>query len=146
MTLNTPLMIAAGLLGIAMPAGMAVAQHAAHEAQPAASSADLITSAMSAAPEAVARNATIVAANPDGTMKTLRKGSNGFTCMPDSPATPGPDPMCMDANALKWAQAWIGKKTPPANSVGLIYMLRGGTDASNIDPHAAKPTATNAWV
>ena len=32
-------------------------------------------------------------------MRTLRKGSNGFTCMPDNPVTPGPDPMCMDANA-----------------------------------------------
>jgi hypothetical protein len=27
-----------------------------------------------------------------------------------------------------------------------MYMLRGGTDASNVDPYATKPTATNAWI
>ena len=27
--------------------------------------------------------------------------------MPDDPATPGPDPMCMDANAGAWAMAWL---------------------------------------
>ena len=33
--------------------------------------------------------------------RTLREGSNGFTCMPDNPTTPGPDPMCMDAAAME---------------------------------------------
>src|SRR3712207_7449790 len=42
---------------------------------------------------------------------------------PDSPATPGPDPMCGDANAMEWAMAWIGKQEPPAGKVGFIYML-----------------------
>src|SRR5258708_39657513 len=27
-----------------------------------------------------------------------------------------------------------------------MYMLAGGTDASNTDPYAEKPTATNHWV
>jgi hypothetical protein len=27
-----------------------------------------------------------------------------------------------------------------------MYMLEGGTDASNTDPYARKPTATNAWI
>ena len=49
--------------------------------------ADPIASAMSAAPEAVGKAATIVVPQPqDGSMKTLRQGSNGFTCMPDNPA------------------------------------------------------------
>jgi hypothetical protein len=52
----------------------------------------------------------------------------------------------MDANAGAWAMAWIGKKTPPADTVGVIYMLAGGTDASNTDPYAQKPTAENAWI
>jgi hypothetical protein len=107
---------------------------------------DPVASAMSAAPEAIAKGATIVQAQADGSMKTLREGSNGWTCMPDSPATPGPDPMCMDASAAKWAQAWIGHKAPPSGTVGLIYMLEGGTDASNTDPYADKPTAQNEWV
>jgi hypothetical protein len=77
----------------------------------------------------------------EGAMQTIRKGTNGWTCMPDNPVTPGPDPMCFDENAGKWVQAWIGHKPPPENVVGLMYMLEGGTDASNTDPYATKPTA-----
>ena len=107
---------------------------------------DPVASAMSAAPAAIAEGATIVQAQADGAMKTLREGTNGWTCMPDSPTTPGPDPMCMDGNAAKWAAAWMGKKDPPANTVGVMYMLEGGTDASNTDPYATAPTANNNWV
>jgi hypothetical protein len=107
---------------------------------------DPVASAMAAAPDAISKGATIMQAQSDGSMKILREGTNGWTCMPDSPATPGPDPMCMDANAAKWAQAWIGKTAPPANTVGVMYMLEGGTDASNTDPYAKEPTAENAWV
>jgi len=106
----------------------------------------MVQSAMSAAPPAVAKEARIIKVGADGAISELRKGSNGFTCMADNPATPGPDPMCGDANAMEWAQAWIGHKTPPANKVGFMYMLEGGTDASNTDPYALKPTAANNWV
>ena len=108
--------------------------------------AELIASAMKAAPAKVAKDATIVAMESGGTMRTLRKGTNGFTCMPDNPATPGPDPMCMDANAMQWANAWMGHKNPPTGKVGFMYMLAGGTDASNTDPYATEPTAANHWV
>jgi hypothetical protein len=107
---------------------------------------DPVASAMAAAPASIAQGATIVQAQADGSMKTLREGKNGWTCMPDSPATPGPDPMCMDGNAGKWAAAWIGKKTPPAGTTGVVYMLEGGTDASNTDPYATAPTAENNWI
>lgn len=118
----------------------------ANAAAPAADQNDPVASAMSAAPESIAKGATVVQAQADGSMKVIRQGSNGWTCMPDSPTTPGPDPMCMDANAAKWAQAWIGHKDPPANTVGVMYMLEGGTDASNTDPYAQKPTSENDWV
>lgn len=108
------------------------------------SDAALIDSAMSAAPPAVGRNATIVAMGADGKMRTLRAGTNGFTCMPDDPATPGTDPMCMDANALAWGMAWMQHKPPPQR-VGVMYMLAGGTDASNTDPYAKAPSADH-WV
>jgi hypothetical protein len=106
---------------------------------------DPVESAMAAAPAIIAKDAAIIMANPDGTMKILREGTNGFTCMPDNPQTPGHDPMCMDANALKWAEAWMGHKPPPANNVGLMYMLSGGSDASNTDPYGTKP-ADGKWV
>src|SRR5690242_21231120 len=108
--------------------------------------AQLIASAQSAAPAAVAKDATIVAMDAQGKMRTLREGHNGFTCMPDSPATPGPDPMCMDKNAFEWAGAWMGHKTPASGKVGFMYMLQGGTDASNTDPYATKPGAGNHWI
>lgn len=106
----------------------------------------LIASAMKAAPAKVAKGATIVTMEADGKMRTLRQGTNGFTCMPDNPATPGPDPMCMDKNSLEWAMAWVEHKTPPAGKVGFMYMLAGGTDASNTDPYATKPEPNNSWV
>jgi hypothetical protein len=115
-------------------------------ATPAPTDAQLIASAMAAAPARVAQGATIVVMNADGSMRTLRKGTNGFTCMPDDPSTPGPDPMCMDKNGMEWVHAMVEHKPPPAGKVAFMYMLAGGTDASNTDPYATKPTATNHWI
>ncbi len=106
----------------------------------------LSASAMSAAPAKVGRSATIVAMEADGTMRTIREGKNSFTCMPDNPATPGPDPMCMDKNAWEWVQAWVAHKTPSPGKIGFMYMLAGGTDASNTDPYATKPEPDNNWI
>lgn len=107
---------------------------------------DPLASAMSAAPTAVSSAATIVTMDAAGTMTTLREGSNGFTCMGDNPATPGPDPMCMDANAMEWAMAWIGRTPPPTEKAGVMYMLAGGTDASNTDPYATGPSEGGEWI
>jgi hypothetical protein len=108
--------------------------------------AALIQSAMSAAPAAVAQDATIMVMNADGSMRKLRDGHNGFTCIPDDPTTPGPDPMCADANAMAWVDAWAHHRTPPTDKVGLMYMLAGGSDASNTDPYATAPAPGNHWV
>ena len=124
----------------------ATAVFAAQGSQPPAGDQARIASAMSAAPEAVARSATIVSMNSDGTMRTLRAGSNGFTCMADNPRSPGPDPMCMDANAMAWLMAFITRRPPPADTVGLMYMLAGGSDASNTDPYAQTPAAGDEWI
>jgi hypothetical protein len=129
---------------VILSAGMATNAAAAKVAKP--TDAQLIASAQKAAPMSVSKGATIVNMEADGAMRVLRKGTNSFTCMPDNPGTPGPDPMCMDANAMEWAKAWMGHQTPPAGKVGFMYMLAGGTDASNVDPYATKPTATNHWI
>lgn len=110
------------------------------------SNEDLIKSGESAAPTAVASGATIYGFDDKGGMITLREGTNGWWCMPDTPSTPGPDPMCGDANAMEWAMAWIGKTDPPKGKVGFMYMLAGGTDASNTDPYATGPAADNNWI
>ena len=107
---------------------------------------DPVASAESAAPASIAHKASVITMNDKGVATVVRQGSNGWTCMPDSPATPGPDPMCADANAMKWADAWIHRKAPPPSATGLMYMLEGGTDASNSDPYAIKPTSENDWI
>jgi hypothetical protein len=110
-----------------------------------AGDAALIASAMSAAPKSVSANATIVAMEAYGKMRTLRHGTNGWVCIPDDPQTPGPDPMCMDKASMEFIDAMAAHKAPP-QKVGFMYMLAGGTDASNTDPYATKPTATNHWI
>ena len=105
-----------------------------------------IKSAMSAAPEAVGKGAAIMDMAADGSMKQLRAGTNGFTCLPDNPGTPGPDPMCVDANGMAWMDAMLKKQPPPPGKASLMYMLAGGTDASNTDPYATAPTANNHWI
>ncbi len=134
-------------LGLLFSAAVLVASAAPPEKAPAKpSDAELIASAMKAAPESVGKGATVIVMEADGTMRTVRQGKNGFTCMPDNPATPGPDPMCFDANAMAWAQAWMGHQPPPTGKVGFMYMLAGGTDASNTDPYATQPSASNHWI
>ena len=54
--------------------------------------------------------------------------------------------MCMDKSGMEWVHALTEHKTPPAGKVGFMYMLAGGTDASNTDPYATQPTASNHWI
>lgn len=134
-------------------AGLAIAAEATKPASPpmkmaaGAKGADatLVASARSAAPPAIAAKASVVDMGPKG-MRVVHKGSNGFTCLADNPTTPGPDPMCGDENAMVWMQALVDHKAPDAQKVGFIYMLAGGTDASNTDPYAQKPTTQNHWI
>lgn len=102
-----------------------------------------IASAVSAAPAAVADHATIM---DMATMKPLRQGTNGWTCLPDMPHTPGADPMCLDQNGMAWANAWMSHADPPKDKMGFGYMLVGGSDASNTDPFATTPRAGEPWV
>jgi hypothetical protein len=115
-------------------------------ASAAPSDAELIKSAMSAAPASISANATVAVFNEKGEMRTLRKGTNGWVCTPDDPMTPGNDPVCGDANGMLWVQAWAGHTTPPADKPGLAYMLQGGSDASNLDPYMMKPADGKTWV
>ena len=49
---------------------------------------EAIKSVMEAAPPAAAKNATIMVANEQREMRTVHKGTNGFTCIPDDPNSP----------------------------------------------------------
>jgi len=112
---------------------------------PPTTDAEMIASALSAAPAAVGADATIIAIDTSGQVRTLRQGTGPFTCIPDGPS-PGVDPICVDPNGLVWLNAWVAQETPPADLVGFGYMLAGGSDASNEDPFATGPAAGENWV
>jgi hypothetical protein len=102
--------------------------------------AEMIEHVKGSAPPAVLDNATILNMAVDGKMAVARKGTNGWTCM-----DPGGAPMCADAGAMEWAQAYMSKGAAP-QKLGFIYMLRGDNGASNTDPHATGETPDNNWV
>jgi len=105
------------------------------------SDAQYIRNAFSAAPRAIAMHATVVRMDKDGKMRTLRKGTNGFTCT----VMPGDNRMCNDENAMQFFMASVNH-TKPTDKPGISYMLAGDHGASNTDPWAAKKTATNHWI
>lgn len=97
----------------------------------------LIKSALAAAPAEIAKGAAVIAPGPDGKMVELKAGTNGFTCLPDQPETPGKDAMCLDPQAMIWAQSWMAHDPAPKNTApGIAYMLTGGSDISATDPWA----------
>ena len=110
---------------LVLASGAAVAGEEHMHAMAKMTDAQVIESATKAAPAAVGKDSTVIAVNEDGTIRTVRKGTNNFTCMADNPQTPGPDPMCGDANAMEWAAAWIGHKEPPAGKVGFMATNAG---------------------
>jgi len=94
---------------------------------------------MTAAPEQLVRDATIVRMEK-GTMQTLKKGTNEFTCM-----IANDSPMCADPNVMEWAHAWQAY-APPPDKVGFIYMLNGDNGSSNTDPWATKQEPGNHGI
>jgi hypothetical protein len=99
-----------------------------------------IAQALSAAPKAVAKGAAVVRFEKDGSMRTLRAGTNGFTCLLD-----GTDRMCNDRNSMEFIRA-VMNHVPPPDKVGISYMLAGDKGASNTDPYATHKTADNHWI
>lgn len=96
-----------------------------------------IREALSAAPPAVAADASVVASDGKGHATVLRKGSNGWTCMMAS-GDPEPLPVCYDANGMAWRKAIMAGRAPDPDKPGFSYMLQGGSAWSNTDPNADK--------
>ncbi len=94
----------------------------------------LIARAMSAGPDSISAEATIM--NNDGTI--LREGSNGWTCLPNT--MPGDHaPICNDAVWMAMFQAFSQKADFQPDRVGISYMLQGdvGAGVSNSNPFHA---------
>jgi hypothetical protein len=119
------------LTGVLSPTGASAQDQAA-----------LLKDALSAAWPGMAEDATVV----DWEGNVLKEGSNGFTCLPTPPMLTVDSPMCMDAEWMRWADAWQNKKPFRAETIGISYMLAGDGGASNIDPYAEGPTEDNEWI
>ena len=107
---------------------------------------EMIANAVSAAPEVIGAAAAVITFDANGKVRTLREGSNNFTCLPDDPTNPANDPNCVDENGLEWVMAYVGKTKPPEGKVGFGYMLQGGTTPSNVDPSATQPPDGMDWM
>jgi hypothetical protein len=100
-----------------------------------------IARALSAGPVSVTAKATVADMDAKGNMTVLRKGTNGWTCIPGHPGVVGDVAMCADAATMQWGADWAAHKPKPTNAKpGIAYMLAGGTDWSASDPFATKGT------
>ncbi len=102
----------------------------------------LLKDALAAAWPGMKENATVV----DWEGNVLKEGSNGYTCLPTPAMLSGNAPMCMDAEWMKWADAWANRKDYAPETLGISYMLLGDEGASNVDPYAEGPTDDNEWI
>jgi hypothetical protein len=107
-----------------------------------------IANAMSAAPMAIAQDATILGFPKEegGDMVVLRKGSNNWVCYADWPASPGNDPQCNDPVWEIFAAAYAAGTEPEITGPGIGYMLAGGSDPSAHDPYLMQPAEGEEWV
>ena len=105
------------------------------------STADKIVRAQTAAHPGISHKATIM--DMDGTI--LRKGTNGWTCLPGT--LPGDKkPMCNDETWLKMIKAVKTKAPFKADRIGLSYMLQGDAMVSNSSPYATDQKNGDVWV
>lgn len=113
--------MAVGLLG----SSLAVAES--KSPIPTMSKDDLIKLAMSAAPARISKDATVMIPGEGGKMVEAKKGTNGFTCLPDIDGQEKPDPICGDPAAMQWANDLMSGAPKPSNTVpGISYMAQGG--------------------
>jgi hypothetical protein len=147
----------ATLASIALAAACTVSQQPPPQDAAAATQPDLSTpegrieEAMSAAPAAIGRAATIMDWPAEGSTEPtqLRAGTNGWTCFPSDPpsvAAGKSDPVCVDATSMEFLTAYSARTEPTVTKVGFMYMLQGDGGTSNTDPFATGPTPDNQWV
>ena len=103
-----------------------------------------IANAMSAGPAAVSQEATILdypegwphnwPNEPAHALVQLRTGSNGWTCVPDAPNSPGNDPVCVNEVYMEVIKARYALVDSPSTGIGIGYMLQEGVPAGS-PPH-----------
>jgi hypothetical protein len=107
-----------------------------------------IASAMSAAPPAISKDATIVDwPDATGKMATLRQGTNGWTCLASQPASGKlvNNSACFDANFWAMLSSMFAGKPPAVKGIGYSYMLSNDWWEGNTSPTDTVQTPTNDW-
>ena len=111
-----------------------------------------IRNALSAGPPWIADHATVVdmtltptGGAPETTERVIRRGTNGWTCMPDTPGRPQHDPICADETTMKWLKAVMEGRKPNIDRVGLSYMLLGEAREGQNVPPAKDPSTVHDW-
>jgi hypothetical protein len=111
-----------------------------------------IRNALSAGPPWIADNASVVEMTmtttggaPKMTERVIRRGTNGWKCMPDVPGRPQHDPMCADETTMKWLTAVMDGRKPNIDRVGLSYMLLGEARQGQNVPPAKDPSTVRDW-
>ena len=114
---------------------------------PKLSDEDYARQVLAAGPESIAKDAAVVRPEPDGTMRVIRQGTNGYTCL-----AMGTDRMCADKNSMEFIHA-IMSHQPPPNQLGVAYMLGGDTGpvgepggACNTSPYKTAKDSDCHWI
>lgn len=120
-------------------AAAAVFFSAGASAEEAADTEALVAEALSAAPDFIAEGATV----HNWQHQTLKKGSNGWVCLPTMPemAARGEScPMCVDSTWHGFFVALQKGVAPKTGKAGISYMLAGDCTVSNLGPaHELSP-------
>ena len=110
-----------------------------------------IKNALAAAPDFISEHATVVdwvdprIAGKLEMGRVLRKGTNGWTCMPDISGRPQHDPMCADEAMMQILMDIIDGRTPTVQKAGLSYMLLGEARQGQGANPAKGPREVNEW-
>lgn len=112
--------------------------------------------AQSAAPPSISKDAAVMTIGEDGKLTEAKKGSNGFTCIPEIEVQEEPDPICVDPAGWQWLSDAVSGKPKPANAVpGIAYMAKGGwhwekdgkiTPATKNEPGAKRVKEPPHWM
>ena len=101
--------------------------------------AELIRSALAAAPHDIAEHVAVNAPDASSKMAEIHAGTNGWTCTATSRDTRGVDPMCLDKQSMRWVRSLMSHAAKPVNTApGIVCMLQGGSDITATDPFATK--------
>lgn len=107
-----------------------------------------IKNALSAGPASITNHAAVMDWPKSGAHeggRVLREGTNGWTCMPDTPGRPQHNPMCVDATTMKWMKATFAGERPNIDRIGLSYMLMGEARQGQNAPKAKDPSQVKEW-